>query len=171
MAIYFLDSSAVVKLYVQEAGTAWLKNLTTQHTLHDFFMARITDVEVVSGLVRRGRAGSLTASDLKAAVTQLRLDLTELYLHIEIDPTLIASAMSLAETHALRGYDAVQLAAVLALNKERLAARLPLPTLMSADAALNAAASSKELLWIILISIRLESRQSLSIFCCRRLRS
>ena len=27
MAVYFLDSSAVVKRYVQETGTAWIKTI------------------------------------------------------------------------------------------------------------------------------------------------
>lgn len=140
MADYFFDSSAVVKLYVSEAGTAWLKSLTARHTQHSFFIARITDVEVVSALARRGRAGSLTAIDVQAALAQFNLDLTQLYHHIEIDRMLIQSAMALAEIHALRGYDAVQLAAALKVYNERLAAGLSSPLLVSADTALNDAA-------------------------------
>src|SRR2546423_6116983 len=110
MAAYFFDSSAVVKLYVSEVGTAWLKSLTAQHMQHRFSIARITHVEVVSALARRGRAGSLATPALQAALMQFRLDLTQIFFHVEIAPMLIEQAMLLAETYALRGYDAVQLA-------------------------------------------------------------
>ncbi|HEV7858924.1 MAG TPA: type II toxin-antitoxin system VapC family toxin [Pyrinomonadaceae bacterium] len=145
MAAYFFDRSALVKLYVNEAGTAWLKSLTAQHTQNSFFIARITDVEVVSALARRGRAGSLDPSALQAALRQFNLDLTQLYLHVEINQTLTIHAMSLAETNALRGYDAVQLAAALEVCNERRSVGLPTPALISADAALNAAAIAEGL--------------------------
>jgi predicted nucleic acid-binding protein len=145
MTAYFFDSSAVVKLYVKEAGTAWLKSLTAQHMQNSFFIARMTDVEVVSALARRGRAGSLAAPALQAALRQFNLDLTQLYLHVEIDQKLTKQAMLLAETNALRGYDAVQLAAALEVYNERRSAGLPTPALISADVALNMAAMAQGL--------------------------
>jgi uncharacterized protein len=45
----------------------------------------------------------------------------------------------LVEIHALRGYDAVQLAAALEINSNRIASGFSAVTLISADAALNAA--------------------------------
>ena len=42
MAAYFLDSSAVVKLYIAETGTNWLKSLISAHQQHSFYIARIT---------------------------------------------------------------------------------------------------------------------------------
>ena len=145
MAAYFFDSSAVVKLYVGEVGTAWLKSLTAQHMQHRFSIARITHVEVVSALARRGRAGSLATPALQAALMQFRLDLTQIFFHVEIAQTLIEQAMLLAETYALRGYDAVQLAAALEVYNERRLAGLPAPTFISADAALNTAAVAEGL--------------------------
>ncbi len=50
-------------------------------------------------------------------------------------------AMLLAKVHGLRGYDAVQLAAALTANDERLSVGAKALTLISADTALNAAAS------------------------------
>jgi hypothetical protein len=54
--------------------------------------------------------------------------------------------MGLAETHALRGYDAVQCAAVLVVHTYRQALQMPGLTLVSADDALNAAAAAEGLL-------------------------
>ena len=48
--------------------------------------------------------------------------------------------MALAEKHALRGYDAVQLAAALEVQSQRIEDELPPPELISADTALNDAA-------------------------------
>jgi len=53
---------------------------------------------------------------------------------------LIEAASLIAETHALHGHDAVQLAAALEINTDRLSLGLSATTLVSADVALNAAA-------------------------------
>jgi hypothetical protein len=82
----------------------------------------------------------LDANDATAALADFRRDFAREYIIIEIEVTLIAHAMSLAEAHALRGYDAVQLAAALEVHRQRLAAGLTTPTLISADDSLNAAA-------------------------------
>ena len=47
------------------------------------------------------------------------------------------------EKHGLRAYDAVQLAAAIALNGQRLAAGTSAVTLISADQELNAAAATE----------------------------
>ncbi len=46
MAAYFLDSSAVMKRYVQETGTVWVRALTASGTGNFFYLARITDDEL-----------------------------------------------------------------------------------------------------------------------------
>ena len=67
------------------------------------------------------------------------------YIVVEITPSLFNEAMRLANTHALRAYDAVQLAAALEINHlEQDAGFAPL-TLVSADHALNIAAVAEGL--------------------------
>lgn len=58
MAVYFFDSSALVKRYVQETGSAWVMATTAPQAGHALYIARITAVEVVSALTRRHRDGS-----------------------------------------------------------------------------------------------------------------
>ena len=53
--------------------------------------------------------------------------------------------MRLATKHSLRGYDAVQLAAALEANDERIANGLPTLTFVSADTELNTAAQAEGL--------------------------
>ena len=67
------------------------------------------------------------------------------YLTVEITLVLYSAAMKLATKHALRGYDAVQLAAALEANDESLTNGLPLLILVSADTKLNTAAQAEGL--------------------------
>lgn len=140
MNLFFLDSSAVVKRYGQETGSTWVKHLTNPTSSNLVYLARITAVEVVSALARKARSGGLAAAAAATAIAQFRLELPNLYRTVEISASLITKAMSLAETHTLRGYDAVQLAATLEVNSYRLVLGIPTFTLVSADIALNAAA-------------------------------
>jgi uncharacterized protein len=58
---------------------------------------------------------------------------------------LLTQAMSLAETYALRGYDAVQLAAALTLDALCVQNELPPLIFVSADGELNAVAAGRGL--------------------------
>lgn len=146
MAAYFFDSSAVVKRYVDETGTAWVLSVTAPAAGHAIYVARITGVEVVSALTRQARHGALSPTAAATTLTQFRHDFARQYHTIDITDTLIARAMALAETHALRGYDAVQCAAALVVHTYRQALGMPILTLVSADAALNTAAAAGGLL-------------------------
>ena len=145
MAVYFLDSSAVVKRYVSESGTAWILNLTDPVVSNQLHLVRITGVEVVSAITRRTRGTSLSITDAATALSDFRYDFSRAYRIVEITASLIGHAMQLAETHALRGYDAVQLAAALDVQAYWLALNMPVLTLVSADIALNAAAIAEGL--------------------------
>jgi uncharacterized protein len=83
--------------------------------------------------------------DAQAALALFQHDLTNSYFSVEITPHLLSRAMQLAATYALRGYDAVQLAAALEANDERLLHGLPPLTLVSADAELNDAGQAESL--------------------------
>jgi predicted nucleic acid-binding protein len=146
VAVYFFDSSAIVKRYVREVGTAWVCSITEPAAGHRIYVTRIAGVEVVSALSRQGRSGNLSAAALATAMAQFRQDFAHQYHAVEITATLIARAMTLAETHALRGYDAVQCAAALEVHTSRRAFGMSTLTLVCADGALNAAATAEGLL-------------------------
>lgn len=140
MAVIFLDSSAVVKRYVREAGSAWIHGLFGQSGGNDVWIARITAVEVTSALARRAVTARLPAGVANSAFTLFRQDLRHDYQIIGVDQPVVEAAMVLAERHALRGYDAVQLAAASQLQAAIWAQGLDPITLVSADTELNAAA-------------------------------
>ena len=140
MAAFFLDTSTVLKRYVQETGTAWVQALAAPTVRHSLFVVRITLAETVAAITRRERGGSITPQDAATAVADFQLDFARQYRVVEVSARLVAQAATLARRHALRGYDAVQLAAALEIH-----ATDPSLTLLSADAELNTAATAEGL--------------------------
>lgn len=116
MTAYFLDSSALVKRYVSEIGSAWIQLQTDLKTGNSLFIARITWVEVISAVARRQREGNLTSADVAQVIQTFRSDLNNQYQVIELDSTLAETAGQLVGQYPLRAYDAVQLASVLLLQ-------------------------------------------------------
>jgi predicted nucleic acid-binding protein len=145
VAGYFVDSSALVKRYVNETGSVWLSGLVSPAAGNDIYIARITAVEVIAALTRRARGGTIAAADASGACLLFRNDLPHDDEIVEMTATLLNRAMTLAETHGLRGYDAVQLAAACEVNAFCTAHGLPPLTLVSADSELNTAATGKGL--------------------------
>jgi hypothetical protein len=146
VAVYFVDSSALVKRYISETGSTWVLSLFDSALNNDILIATITGVEIVAAITRRARSGSISAANAMAACNQFRSDLQSEYQVVEITERIITSAMALAETQGLRGYDAVQLAVGREINALCVANSLPPVTFVSADNELNAAEASEGLL-------------------------
>jgi uncharacterized protein len=146
MAVYFLDSSALVKRYLNETGSKWVLDLFNPALDNEIFVAAIAGVEIVAAITRRGRGGSISIADASLVCRQFRNDLQMNYQIVEITEDIINSGMNLAETRGLRGYDAVQLAAGYAVNTICIASGLSPVIFVSADDELNVAAVSEGLL-------------------------
>jgi len=69
MAVYYFDASALVKYYVPEPGSAWVRQLLDAQDpiraqpLHLIFVAEITRVEVAAGLAVIERVGRLRRTE------------------------------------------------------------------------------------------------------------
>ncbi len=145
MAAYFFDSSAIVKRYLVEVGTPWVTAIVDLAAGNRVYLARITFVEVISAITRKVRGSGLSSAGATKEISDFRQDFANEYFIIELNPTLIESAADLAESHALRAYDAVQLTAALTINAELIASGVPGITLVSADGPLNTAAIAEGL--------------------------
>lgn len=126
--ITYVDTSAMIKLLIREAGSdkatrIWLG-------ADEVSSAKIVAVEAHAALGAAQRGHRLTPAEYRWAVAELDLLLAQTTL-VEITDEVIAQAISLAIHEALRGYDAVHLAAALVVGAD---------TLTSADADLCAAA-------------------------------
>jgi hypothetical protein len=144
MAIYFADSSALVKRYIREASSAWVDSIVSD-TVNDIYVSEIARVEVVATITRRGRGQRLSAARINTTVRRFLADLDAVYLPIAVTHRLIERATELAMKHGLRGYDAMQLAAALLVRDRSVSLGEPIVTLISADHELNAAASAEGL--------------------------
>jgi predicted nucleic acid-binding protein len=145
LSLYFCDSSALVKRYVAETGSAWVESIADPAVGNEIFLAATSELEITSAVIRRSRSGSISATDATHCLAQFRQDIANDYQVLEITPSLLAHPVRLIETHALRASDAIQLATVLALQAQRTAASLSSPILNSADQELNLAAVAEGL--------------------------
>lgn len=140
MKDYYLDSSALVKRYVSEAGSGWISGLFDPALRNEMFIAAITPVEIIAAIARRARRGSIVVTDALAACRLFRSDLLNAYQIVELTDVVISRAMDIAETYALRGYDAVQLASALEINALCVSSGLSPVIFVSADDELNVTA-------------------------------
>ena len=140
MAIYFFDSSGLVKRYIAEKGSAWIQALTDPLSGNSLYVARITGAELIAAITRRQRRGATTIHNAAAAIAAFRTDFSQAYFPLDVTPPVVLQAMNLAERHGLRGYDAVQLACALFLRDQCRLSGLPDPQIITADTELNAAA-------------------------------
>lgn len=141
MSIFFLDSSAVVKRYLPEVGTAWIRNLTDPASGHTILVAQITRVEVAAALAARHRASmGISLKERDDAVDLLLQHSDTEYQIIALETSTVSLAVTLTQQYRLRGYDAIQLASVLTVG-----VALPNLTFIAADNDLVAAAQAEGL--------------------------
>ncbi len=140
MAVLFVDTSAIVKRYINESGSKWIIRLCDATADNLIYIAELTAVEIVSALVRRLNDGSLTINEVDTALSEFDRHLLTDYFVLEINSGLLEGARDLVRSYGLRAYDAVQLAVATSLNKRQIEINLPVVTFVSADKELLKAA-------------------------------
>jgi uncharacterized protein len=115
LSLYFLDTSALVKLYVQEPGTDRLLRLVGTSTDTRLALLSLSVVEARSAIRRRQRAGDIDQDAADFVLNALQKHLESRYLRQSINDTLIDTALDAVDRYALRAYDAMQLAGCLVL--------------------------------------------------------
>ena len=147
MAAYFFDSSAIVKRYIKETGTAWTVNIFRPRSHNQVFVSEVTLVEVISALARRHRGLSARSADYgKRAAKRFQSAYDSKFFKTRVDLATVREAALLAEKYFLRGYDAVQLATAMRIEGERKSIGAGALTFVSADEDLNRAAQAEGLL-------------------------
>jgi predicted nucleic acid-binding protein len=110
----YLDSSALVKMLIDEPGSDALQ--ATMATAQPF-SCRITYAETRAAVARREREAPERSDHWASARAQLAVDWAKFGV-VEVVQPVVERAGELADLFALRGYDAVQLAAARALHDE-----------------------------------------------------
>lgn len=142
MKTYYFDTSALVKLYVKEVGSLWLKNIyDTANEIITF--TKIGIVEAAAALARRQRGNEITYNDQRLLYIKMLRDANRRFRVFAVSDDVIYEAAELTQRYPLRGYDAVHLAAALEINRQFVFNRLPSITFVSADEKLRQAASDE----------------------------
>jgi predicted nucleic acid-binding protein len=111
--ILYLDTSALVKLYVAETGTEVVASAVER--AQALATVRITYADARSAFAQHARARGIAAGALRHVVRHLDEEWGQ-YSIVEVTDALVRRAGVLAERHRLRGYDAVQLSAAVDLR-------------------------------------------------------
>jgi predicted nucleic acid-binding protein len=109
MAAYFLDTSALAKRYVVEAGSGWVTTLTESASGNSCWISSVTPVELLAGFYRRVRVGALTLVQAQLAEKVFRNQLATHFQLMDLNTVILQEAMRLVGIHPLRAYDALQL--------------------------------------------------------------
>lgn len=145
MTTYYLDTSALVKRYVNETGSPWLRALLDATPRPSVVLAHLVIVEMTSALMRRVREGAVSESEYTQAQNAFLSDCMGQYELVTAVDDIIDQANRLLEKHPLRAYDAIHLAAAMVSNHALLADGLDPLIFVSADDRLNRAASTEGL--------------------------
>jgi uncharacterized protein len=133
----FADSSALVKLYVDEADHEIVRAVPT------LVISALARVEVVAAIWRKQRMDELTVEDAGLLTAAFEFDyygdhdVVPRFIVIDVVDDVLDQAALVAARHRLRGYGAVQLATALSAR----AAVPELDTMLAFDAQLRRAAA------------------------------
>jgi predicted nucleic acid-binding protein len=112
--ILYLDTSALVKLYVRETGSVrvrnWLNKATAAAT------SVVAYAEARAAFARLHRNAFTSPRRHRERVARLNAD-WESFLRVELTPSVVRRAGEIAETYELRGFDSIHLASALWLRE------------------------------------------------------
>jgi uncharacterized protein len=111
MGCYFLDASALTKRYLEERGTPTVLEISNSGAR--LIVSRLTAVEVVSAACRRARNGDINSDLLADILRAVDEDFTQLLEVTELVAATMSRSLNVAQAHALRASDSIQLACAL----------------------------------------------------------
>lgn len=107
--MYFLESSALAKLFVQEQGSDQLIALIERLSQPQKLVSALSGVEVHSAIKRRQRMGELESAHAAEAIAVLASELAQMT-EQPVNAPVIETAKQMLDHHPLRALDAIQLA-------------------------------------------------------------
>ena len=143
MTIYYADSSALLKKYVNENGSVWTRHALAAPAV--VITAQLALIEIASALNRRVRDGTVTAHDYTRLANDFRDECRDQFQIITLDQALVNLSWAVLERHALRAYDAIHLASALVMDRQLVEAGLAAPIFLAADDRLLKAAQAEGL--------------------------
>jgi predicted nucleic acid-binding protein len=133
LSVAYLDTSALLKRYVVEIGSDWMRTFLFSETPPTVFTSHLSVVEATCAFARRLRDGTLTPEIHGRALLAFDYDITYRYHLLDVMPATIETARRLANEHPLRAYDAVQLSTAWLLHQELVGSGRPPLTFVCSD--------------------------------------
>lgn len=113
--ILYLDTSSLVKLYVEEHGSSKVQKMVA--SCEAAATSVVAYAETRAALARRYREKAFSDDEYEHLKSSFETDWPDYFVLYIIRET-VSLAGDLAEKHALRGFDAIHLACAMLLNKE-----------------------------------------------------
>lgn len=145
MNTFYLDTSGLVKRYIEEAGSVELRALILPVETNVLITTRLTTVEFHSAIARRHREKPSLADQYDIVLRTFDRHSIDEYTFVELNTAVIIQARKLLDSHPLRAYDSIQLASALIANQTLVAQNLSPIIFISADNRLNDAAIAEGL--------------------------
>jgi uncharacterized protein len=136
--ILYLDTSALVKLYVEEP---WSQELTAAVAEAEAVATSLLAYAESRAAFARARREIRLSGQIYRRIVEAFVEDWPRYISVEVTDRLVKDAGDLAASRALRGYDALHLASALSLSKQVTAS----VTFLAFDRALSLAAKREAL--------------------------
>ena len=111
----YLDTSSLVKLYVEEEDSAKVADLANASKVAATSIIAYTEAR--AAFARRFREKAFSEKTYRRLISFFNKDWKN-YLIVRVTEELVQRAGDLAEKHALRGFDAIHLASAMILREE-----------------------------------------------------
>lgn len=149
MATFYLDTSALVKRYINEPGSAWVRELcaaadSNNEPMHVLLVGRIAIIEVAAAFAILERRKVILKGVALNAYRRFTDDWSNEYQIAEITPEVITHAAALAQQYPLKAYDALHPALALDMQDYLASNQVDL-ILVSGDTQLLQAAQNQGL--------------------------
>lgn len=144
MPTYYFDSSGIAKRYAAEIGSGWVRSIVAEAE-NTVVIAEIGTVEVAAAFAKMQRSGRITVEERDKYLRLFLRDAAKQYEVVPLNSGIIRAGIDLTQRYRLRGYDAIQLATALAVNREMIQKEFPLLTFVAADEDLLEAAEAEGL--------------------------
>jgi predicted nucleic acid-binding protein len=136
MSLAYFDTSALVKNYFQEAGSARVRELLEAY---EFVSSALAPIELHSAVRRRHQQGEMTRANYHAMVARVKQD--RLYWQlVEPVPQVLTKAEEIVASHNVRTLDAIHIASTLVIQDS---IGMALPFITADDRQLAAARECK----------------------------
>lgn len=113
--IFYLDTSALVKLYVPEPESGAVQALV--ESSHLTAVSLLAFVQARAALARKRRERAVKPKDYRPIVREFDDDWDHYFL-VEVTESLVKRAARLADKHGLWGHDALQLSSAIVLREQ-----------------------------------------------------